>query len=170
MKNQEEILSLDLEDSDYLYRVRKGKQIIYVSVHLDIVLKCDRTDSSRIIARLNDIQNWDGKWRTLTVTKTCRGISSHANLFQPHYLSQLLAAAGPGQYYNFLDLGRILRISDRVSIVHHKQEVFVLKIARFKHELQALSNEIRAYVFFRPEDSSICRNFVDMSTKKRRIG
>jgi|HubBroStandDraft_4_1064222.scaffolds.fasta_scaffold284244_2 hypothetical protein len=51
----EEVLSLDLEDSDCLYRIRRGRRIVYVSIHPDILPPADRTDSSRILARLRHL-------------------------------------------------------------------------------------------------------------------
>jgi hypothetical protein len=144
MEYMEEVLSLDLEDSDYLYRIRRGHQIVYVSIqHPDILPTADRTDSSRILARLRNLPAWNDQWNTLTVTKTALGISSQADIFQPHRLSQL--PVRPSEYYNFLDLPRVRRISDRISFVRLHMDVCVLKIARFGHELPALHTEIKAY-------------------------
>jgi hypothetical protein len=42
MEGKEELLSLDLEDSDYRYRIRRDDYIIiYVSIYPDLVLKSD---------------------------------------------------------------------------------------------------------------------------------
>ena len=145
MEYMEEVLSLDLEDSDYLYRIRKGRQIVYVSIqHPDILPMADRTDSSRILARLRSLPAWNGQWNTLTVTKTANVISCLADIFQPHRLSGL--PVSPSECYNILDLTPVSRISDRISFVRlHKKDVCVLKIARFSHELAALHTEIKAY-------------------------
>ena len=44
MREHEEVLSLDLEESDYLYRIQCGKRVVYVSVlHADIVPPDHRT-------------------------------------------------------------------------------------------------------------------------------
>lgn len=148
MAYMEEVLSLDLEDSDYLYRIRRGRRIVYVSIqHPDILPPADRTDSSRILARLRHLPAWNAGWNTLTVTKTAHGISCQADIFQPHRLSQLPLGPSPSKYYNFLDLRRIRRISDRISFVRLDKDDadVVVKIARFRHELRALHTEIKAY-------------------------
>ena len=140
----EEVLSLDLEDSDYLYRIRKDRRIVYVSIqHPDILPTADRTDSSRILARLRGLPPWNDQWSTLTVTKTGHGISCQADIFPPHRLSQLPLCHS--NYYNLLDLSRICRVSDRISFIRLHEDSCVLKIARFGHEIPALHNEIKAY-------------------------
>lgn len=56
------LLSLDLKDSDYLYRGRREMRIVYVSVlHPDIIPTIDRTDSLRILTRLHDLLVWNSQ-------------------------------------------------------------------------------------------------------------
>ncbi|KAH8764665.1 hypothetical protein F5882DRAFT_414540 [Hyaloscypha sp. PMI_1271] len=115
MEYMEEVLSLDLEDSNYLYRIRRGHQIVYILIH------------SRILARLHNLPVWNNQWNTL----------------MPHRLSQL--PIHPSEYYNFLDLPRVRRISNRISFIRLHMNVYVLKITRFGHEISALHTEIKAY-------------------------
>lgn len=144
MEATEEVLSLDLEDSDYLCRIRRGRQIVYVSIlHPEVVPEADRTESSSTLKRLRILPAWNDQWHTLTVTKTACGISCQADIFQPHRLSHLPLC--PSEYYDFLDLPCVSRISGRVSFVRLQKGVCVLKIARFRYELRALHNEIKAY-------------------------
>ncbi|KAH8744107.1 hypothetical protein BGZ57DRAFT_779018, partial [Hyaloscypha finlandica] len=58
-------------------------------------------------------------------------------------LSQLLIR--PSEYYNFLNLPRVRRISNRILFVYLYIDVYVLKITRFGYELLALYTEIKAY-------------------------
>jgi hypothetical protein len=157
MEGNEELLSLDLEDSDYLYRIRRDDHIIYVSVCPDLIPKADRTDGSKVLARLKMVPKWNCSWRTLTVSKAPCGILSEVDRFLPHSLSkhQIL-----GQCYNFLDLTRIRRISDRVSLVLQGNRICVLKIARFEHELESLSTEIRAYRILQLHQSTLAPRFL----------
>lgn len=62
MDEREEVLSLDLEEDDYLYRMRRGHRIVYVSVlHVDIVPPEHRTEGSRILSHLRLLPGWDGE-------------------------------------------------------------------------------------------------------------
>lgn len=141
---EEQVLSLDLEDTDYIYRIQKGRRIVYVSILCpEILPRDDRTDSSRILSHLRNLPGWNGQWKTLTVTKTPLGISCQVDVFLPHGLSQL--PNNHSGYYNILDLPSVNRMSDRVSIVQLHDDVCVRKIARFEHELRALHTEIKAY-------------------------
>jgi hypothetical protein len=67
------------------------------------------------------------------------------NKFTPHALNHRAILTRSDRRYNLLDLKRRDRISDRVSRVVVCDVVYVLEIARFKHELVALEKEIRAY-------------------------
>jgi len=146
MSEIEEVLSLDLEDNEYLYRIRRGKRVVYVWVlHADIIPLDDRTDGSRILSNLHDIPKWNEQWKTLTVTKSHNGVECAINKFLPHALNYRTILTRSDRRYNLLDLELRDRISDRVSRVLVYNRVCVLKIARFKHELVALEREIRAY-------------------------
>ncbi|KAF2790771.1 hypothetical protein K505DRAFT_250466 [Melanomma pulvis-pyrius CBS 109.77] len=146
MANPEEVLSLDLEDDDYLYRIRRGPRIVYVSVLCPgLIPTTDRTDGSRVLAKLRPLPAWNKQWSTLTITHTSDGPSFLEDAFKPHRLSHLPAPVLSHQYYNLLDLAVINRISDRVSLVCFQGNLCVLKIARFSHELKALHREIMAY-------------------------
>ena len=137
-------MSLSVKNSDYIYRIQRGRCIVYVSIqHPDILPLTDRTHRTRILTRLRDLPAWNGQRRTLTVTKTDRGIFCQADIFQPHALSKCLLR--PSHYYNFLELPRTRRISDRISFVHLQKDICVLKIARFTHELPAFHTEIKVF-------------------------
>lgn len=146
MRYAEEVLSLDLEDNDYLYRIRRGKRVVYVSVlHADIIPPDDRTDGSRVLLKLRGLPKWNEQWETLTVTKPRNGVECTINKFSPHALDHRAILTCADHRFNVLDLERRERISDRLSRVVVCNRLCVLKIARFKHELQALENEIRVY-------------------------
>ncbi|KAF2183892.1 hypothetical protein K469DRAFT_581072 [Zopfia rhizophila CBS 207.26] len=157
MEVKEELLSLDLEDSDYLYRIRRDDRIIYVSISPDLVPKSDRTNGPKVLSHLKRIPRWSDCWRTLTVEKTPNGILSEVDRFLPHSLAEHHIS---GQYYNLLNLTRIRRISDRVSLVSQNHRKCMLKIARFEHELEALSTEIRAYSILQAHHSTLAPTFL----------
>ncbi|KAH7108749.1 hypothetical protein B0J11DRAFT_449495 [Dendryphion nanum] len=157
MEVKEELLSLDLEDSDYLYRIRRDDRIIYVSICPNLVPKSDRTNGPKVLSHLARVPRWNECWRTLTVEKTLNGIVSEVDRFLPHSLAEHPIS---GQYYNLLDLTRIRRISDRVSLVSQNQQELMLKIARFEHELEALSTEMRAYSILQAHHSTLAPTFM----------
>jgi hypothetical protein len=157
MKGLEELLSLDLEDSDYLYRIRRDDRIIYVSICPGLIPKTDRTNGTKVLAQLKKVPMWNDRWRTLTVMKTPHGILSKVDQFLPHSLSEYQI---PGEHYSLLDLARIERISDRVSLVRQNNRICMLKIARFEHELKALSTEIRAYSILQVHQSTLAPKFL----------
>ncbi|KAI2791734.1 hypothetical protein POX_c04611 [Penicillium oxalicum] len=147
MCGQEEVLSLDLEDNDFLYRIRRKSRIVYVSVlHEDIIPSEERTDGSRILSNLRAVPNWNGDWTTLTIRKTPKGvIETTVDEFPPHSLNTAVIHGKDAPYFNILDLVPFSRISDRVSRVVLGDKTLVLKIARFRHEVPALQREVSTY-------------------------
>jgi hypothetical protein len=116
MSEIEEVLSLDLEDNDYLYRIRRSKRVVYVWVlHADIIPLDDRTDSSRILSSLRSIPKWNKQWKTLTVTKLYNSVEYTINKFLLHALNYRTILTCSDRRYNLLDLERRSRISNRVS-------------------------------------------------------
>lgn len=143
----EQVLSLDLEPTDYLYRIRRYARIVYVSVrYTNLIPEADRTDSSRILAILRTVPGWQGQWTTLIVTNS-NGLSTEFDAFEPHHLVPTsLVPSFPR--YNFLDFTVVDRMSDRVSMVSTDRlrgKNCIRKIARFNHELAAIQKEIKAY-------------------------
>jgi hypothetical protein len=157
MEDAEELLSLDLEDTDYLYRIRRGDRIVYVSVSPDLIPKSDRTNGPKVLGHLEKVPKWNERWKTLTVGKTSDGVLSEVDRFLPHSLAERHVSSG---YYNLLDLTRIRRISDRVSLVSQSEQKGMLKIARFEHELEALSTEVKAYSILQAHHSALAPKFL----------
>lgn len=147
MREKEEVLSLDLEENDFLYRIRRESRIVYVSVlHGDIIPSGQRTDGFRILSNLRAVPNWNGDWTTLTVRKTTNGlIETTVDEFPPHSLNAAAICGKNATYFNILDLVPLFRISDRVSRVVQGDNTLILKIARFKHEIPALEREVSTY-------------------------
>ncbi|WEW61601.1 hypothetical protein PRK78_007092 [Emydomyces testavorans] len=144
---KEKVLSLDLESHDFLYRIQRDSRIVYVSIlHEDIVPPDCRTDSFRILAHLRAVPKWDQDWTTLTVRKGSHGIESTLNEFTPHAMDlKTFNVPLDAIYLNILDLTQVTRISDRVSQVRYGDDMWVLKIARFAHEVPALTREVSIY-------------------------
>lgn len=148
MITDEEVLSLDLEENDFLYRIRKRSRIVYVSVlHEDIIPKDCRTDSSRVLSKLRKVPKWDEHWTTLTVRKSSEGVveSTADENFEPHSLDTQSLGVQGATYFNILDLKPVDRISDRVFRVKLGDKISVLKIARFKHEVPSVQQEVSIY-------------------------
>ncbi|OBT64205.1 hypothetical protein VE03_06830 [Pseudogymnoascus sp. 23342-1-I1] len=161
MTEREELLSLDLEESDYLYRIRRGKRVIYVSV-LDtyIVPPNDRTEGSRILSHLRRLPGWDGGWRTLTARRKDGAVECTVDEFMPHRLDGRSVAACVGRRFDVVELERRGRISERVARVVVEGVVCVAKIARFRHELEALEREVRVYGALRDRGFGLAPGFV----------
>ncbi|OBT78252.1 hypothetical protein VF21_02982 [Pseudogymnoascus sp. 05NY08] len=133
---REEVLSLDLEEDDYLYRIRRGHRIVYVSVlHADIVPPEHRTEGSRILSHLRRLPGWDGEWRTLTVRKRDGAVECTVNEFEAHKLDSGAVDACAGPAFNLLEL-------------------------EFKHELEALERKVRVYGALRNREFSLCPGFI----------
>jgi serine/threonine protein kinase len=167
MSEIEEVLSLDLKDNDYLYRIRRGKRVVYIWVlYADIVPLDDRIDGSRILSNLRSIPKWNEQWKMLIVTKSHNGVECAINKFLPYTLNYRTILTCSDRRYNLLDLKRCDRISDRVSQVLVYNRECVLKIARFKHELVALEREIRAYYTLMNHKFTLTPEFIGYAYKE----
>ncbi|KAH8424145.1 uncharacterized protein LDX57_001899 [Aspergillus melleus] len=155
----EKVLSLDLEENDFLYRMRKNQRIVYVSVLDGDILPPDsygRTDSYQILSKLQNIPEWNEAWTTLTVRRNPHGvIESTPDEFHPHGLDlkSLDVTSTSVPFYDFTDLTVTSRISDRLSRVNLNYgdgESLILKIARFAHEFPYVQREISIFeiIFF----------------------
>ncbi|KAJ5093214.1 hypothetical protein N7456_009075 [Penicillium angulare] len=147
MHGMEEVLSLDLMENDFLYRIRRDSRIVYVSVlHADIVPAGERTDSFRILSHLRVVPKWDDHWTTLTVRKGSDGvIQSIADEFQPHSLNTKLLDGQNPNYYDIMSLELLDRISARVSRVSLGSKTSIMKIAMFQYEIRYLQREVSVY-------------------------
>jgi predicted Ser/Thr protein kinase len=139
-------LSLDLEESDYLYRIRRNSRVVYVSIlDGDIIPRDCRTDGDRVLPKLRKIPEWEEEWKTLTVRRGFQGFESTADEFMPHGLDLQQLNVPGAVFLNLLDLTRVSRISDRISRVKYDGETWILKVARFRHEIPALQQEVSIY-------------------------
>ncbi|KAE8327672.1 hypothetical protein BDV39DRAFT_192615 [Aspergillus sergii] len=170
----EEVLSLDLEENDFLYRIRRDSRIVYVSILDGDILPPDyRTDGFLVLAKLQNIPKWNDKWKTLTVRNTGQGIESSPDEFPPHRLDLEQFVHPSTIYVNILDLTTVSRISYRISRVRYGDKVCVLKIARFKHEIQSLQHEVSIYSKLMATEFLFCPKFIGFvyeDTKDRTIG
>ncbi|KAB8269430.1 hypothetical protein BDV30DRAFT_229861 [Aspergillus minisclerotigenes] len=162
---KEEVLSLDLEENDFLYRIRRNSRIVYVSVLDAGILPPDyRTDGFLVLAKLQNIPKWNDKWKTLTVRNTAQGIQSSPDEFPPHGLGLGQLNHPSAIFVNILDLTTVSRTSYRLSRVRHGEESWVLKIARFKHEIASLQNEVSIYSKLMASGVSFCPKFIGFVT------
>ncbi|KAI1944141.1 hypothetical protein LOZ12_004259 [Ophidiomyces ophidiicola] len=150
-KPDEEFLSLDLAENDYLYRT-----------------------GFCLLKTLGKLPEWDEEWKTLTVRRIApaMAIESTRDEFLPHGLNlENLNMPSATPFFSFLDLPRISRISDRLFRVMCDGEICILKIAKFKHELSYLHQEISVYL--KLSDFAQAPKFVGVvyeETKNRTIG
>lgn len=147
MKINEEVLSLDIDEGDFLYRIRRDSRIAYVSVlHGDIIPQDHRNESFGILSNLRKVPRWNEHWTTLTVRKSSEGIESTVDEFAPHCLDTEAPGIQHASYFNLLHLQRVDRISHRVSRVRFDGDrIAVLKIAPFQFEVSSLQREISIY-------------------------
>jgi hypothetical protein len=141
----EEVLSLDLEDNDLLYRIRRNDRFVYVSIKTpELIPHSDRSESSRVLKHLRSLPVWQGDWQTLTVTGAQEAPQFAIDSFQPHRVppSDLIQCE---KRYNLKELKLEQRISNRLFKVRLGDQNFVIKIARFKHEIQYLRQELQSY-------------------------
>ncbi|KAJ5577971.1 uncharacterized protein N7459_006935 [Penicillium hispanicum] len=127
----EEVQSLDLEENDLLYRIRRGSRIV-----------------------------WDEDWTTLTIYESPDGIESAVDKFIPHSLDIERLGFKHARHFNILGLEALSRISDRVARVMVDGETRVLKIARFEHEIGILELEVSIYARLASVDFSLAPKFI----------
>ncbi|KAF4239103.1 hypothetical protein CNMCM6457_009147 [Aspergillus fumigatiaffinis] len=63
----------------------------------------------------------------------------------PHGLDLQQLNVPGAVFLNLLDLTRVSRISNRISRVKYDGETWILKVARFRHEIPALQREVSIY-------------------------
>ena len=145
-KLHQEVLSVDLEDRDDLYRIRRGRRVVYISILApSIIPREDKTNSHEVISNLRKLPEWNQDWQTLTVAKLGEEMRCSKNEFLPHRLRESERLVSCDKYFDIADLRLVDRISDRVSLVLQDNKLSCLKIARFSHELTYLRQEIWAY-------------------------
>ncbi|KAE8412289.1 hypothetical protein BDV36DRAFT_305011 [Aspergillus pseudocaelatus] len=169
-----EVLSLDLEENDFLYRIRRNSRIVYVSILDGGILPPDyRTDGYLVLAKLQNIPKWNDEWKTLTVRNTAQGVKSSIDEFPPHRLDLEQLDHPFAIFVNFLDLTTVSRISYRLSRVRYGDEIWVLKIARFKHEIPSLQHEVSIYSKLMASGYPLAPKFIAFvyeETKNRTVG
>ena len=134
MSETEELLSLDFMEDDYLYRVKRGQRVIYISVlGTDMFPHHVRTDCYRVLSVLCKLPVWDKEWHTLTMKTANNDTRYEFDQFQPHSVDVSKSGLHQLPKFNFFDLECRDRISDRVSRVAIEGRNLVLKIARFKY-------------------------------------
>lgn len=149
MEVDEEILSLDLGDWNPLYRIRRGRRILYVDVRVPkIIPEDDRTDFERVIRHLRLLPDWFTEWQTLTVAGSIESPVCRLDAFQPHSVPAGDLIPGTTKY-DFTVFSKRDRISDRVFVSKIDDNTpAVVKIAKFRHELYYLRPEMKTYAAF----------------------
>lgn len=144
---KEELLSLDLEEKDLLYRIRKGGQIVYVLIDSPTTIpRQRRNDSYFILNYLRLLPRWSSDdWQTMTVDGSSKPPRCEFDLFPPHGLPSSALQIPRQQYYDFRDMNIKRRISDRVFVVDCEGRTRIMKIAKFKHEIGYLRCELETY-------------------------
>lgn len=153
MDSSEEVLDLDMGDDDVLYRVRRGDSIVYVRFTPLSILPDEtlRTFGPYVIKELAKHTPWSRRWTTLTVDGRGEGVKYTIDGQQPHRLD-LQDIEANYEKKNFLDLGRTERWKSRVRKLHLDGMPMVLKIARFKFEVEWMAHEARVYHELRGRD------------------
>lgn len=173
-KRKKEVLSLDLLENDYLYRIKRNTRIVYVSVlDGDIVPLDCRSDSFRILSKLRKVPRWEEEWKTLTVRSGSHGIESTPDEFSPHGLDLGRLNVSSAMFYNLSDLRTVSRISDRISRVSCDGETRILKIAQFKYEIPYLQQEVSVYSTLTSAGFPLAPRFIGYvyeETKDRTVG
>ncbi len=146
MNLPKEVLSLDLEDSDLLYRIRKGSRIVYVQIFSPAIIPPeDRTESSAILRHLRSLSGWEGDWQTMTVTGLPEAPEYRLTSFPPHRLAPVDLKIDSKQWGDLNEIKIEDRISDSVWKVSCAGRCLVMKVARFQHELNYLRQELQGY-------------------------
>jgi hypothetical protein len=158
MSDFQQVLScaVDLENKDiFLYRIQREKRIIYVLVRDKDILPDDcLIHSINILGGLRNVPKFnDNDWTTLTVrkNKSTGQVESVKDSWPPHNLSTRQRRLCGGKLFDILQLKHVKTIKDRVSrvVLMKPDEGFnktmILKIAKFKHEVKYLEQEVVIY-------------------------
>ncbi|KND87660.1 hypothetical protein TOPH_07691 [Tolypocladium ophioglossoides CBS 100239] len=147
-RTNDTLLSLDPGPSDILYRIQRVRgehsRVLYVTVANPAVIPEDkRTHGRSAIAELSKLDKWSDDWTTLIVHKDNDGIWCEVDKFRPHALPKDVLDDYPA--YDISHFETRHSFNHRVSEVVHGGRAYVLKIARFPHEVPALTRELKAY-------------------------
>lgn len=170
-KKGNEVLSLDVEENDYLYRIKGNTRIVYVSVlDGDIVPLDCRTDS---FPKLRKVPRWEEGWKTLTVRSGSHGIESTPDEFSPHGLNLGRLNVSSVMFDNISDLSTVSRISDRIFRIRCDGGTWILKVARFRHEIPYLQREVSVHSTLTSSGFPLAPRFIGYiyeETKDRTVG
>ena len=145
------LLSLDLDEGSFLYRIRRDRRVLYILVEeTSILCRYDRSYGPAIIKKLSSIYHeWhNNDWTTLTIHGETDGIyQTSTDEFKPHSLkdSDLM---NNYKRFDVVDLEIICKHKPQVCVVLNPQldgGRGILKTANFPHELDYIKREILAY-------------------------
>ncbi|QUC24017.1 uncharacterized protein UV8b_08258 [Ustilaginoidea virens] len=150
MRTRDTVWSIDLGPDDCLYRILREngreQRVVYVLLrHLDLIPEESRTWGPGVIRELSKLADWDGGWKTLTISKDDSGIRTRANVFEPHRLPREQPPGLTSSLFNICDLEPVQSMKSRVTRVQVNGEQCFMKISRFEFEVAAIAHEVKVY-------------------------
>lgn len=133
-----------------------------------LIPKESRSHGPSIIQHLSKLNKWDGRWKTLTLSKEGLQLDN----FPPHSLSKELVPEGY-RLYDLFSLQDMEQIKHRTWRFRKSETQCYLKLARFAFEIETLEQETRAYLFLESLRSILTPKLLGFAyeeTKDRLIG
>lgn len=153
MKNKhvlrdEEVLSLDLEETDLIYRIRKSRRVVYVRVDIPEIIPqgIDRTESFSILKHLRRLPGWEGPWKTMVVHGQPAEPQCSFDTFDPPCLAASDLKIQTSKWYDLADLDMVQSFNSQLTKVKCPDgQLRVMKTITFDHEIRYLRQELQVY-------------------------
>ena len=170
------MLSLDLEPDNYLYRIKRGKRIVYINILGGDIFPSDwrRAERAAVLKRMRLLPKWKEEWKTLTVRRNSQGdVESTPDEFPPHGLDLGQLALPCDQFFNLQDLAPLSKVSSNIFRVRCDGVIRILKLSHFGHIIPYLQQEISVYSALKSSGFPLAPEFIGFvyeETKTRTIG
>lgn len=134
------MLSQDFEPDDYIYRIKRGKRIVYVNILGGDIFPSDwrRAERSAALIRMRLLPRWEEEWKMLTVRRNSQGnVESIPDEFPSHGLNLGQLALPCGRSFN-QDLTVVSTVSSNIFRVRCDGVIQILKLSHFGHAIPDL--------------------------------
>ncbi|OAL23379.1 hypothetical protein AYO22_06429 [Fonsecaea multimorphosa] len=158
------LLHCQVDSTEGFYRfLREGnyeKRVIYVDIlDISIIPEDSRTSGYELVRNLSQLSGWFEEWDTLTVLKIGKEIYCVQDHFSPHEIPPKKVVRDY-PFFDILDLRLVARLTPTVTYVDNGSELCYLKMAPFRSDVDAVSQELEAYHVLARRNPRLRREFL----------